>query len=245
MIFYIGIWHLNKVSDFENVFISYSCLRKRKSNFEANNWIMDSGAFTEISTYGEYRTTVEEYVSTIERWKKNGFLEIAVSQDYMCEPFILEKTGLTVKDHQELTIQRFDKIRSLTDFPIMPVIQGYEIDDYLDHIKMYGNRLSGRVGVGSLCKRNRDVKKIETILFEIKKKIPHCQLHGFGLKKTALFSGLVRKCLYSCDSMAWDYEARRKNYGKNPNSMRYPYAYKLIDTIENGKIQHHIMEAMC
>ncbi len=60
---------------------------------------MDSGAFTEISTHGLYRHDVTEYAAEIRRWATNGSgrLLTAVSQDWMCEPFIVVKTGLSVE----------------------------------------------------------------------------------------------------------------------------------------------------
>lgn len=44
------------------VMVSVNQLRKRKSDFEVGTWIMDSGAFTEISRYGHYRFSTEEYM---------------------------------------------------------------------------------------------------------------------------------------------------------------------------------------
>jgi hypothetical protein len=41
------------------------------------------------------------------------------------------------------------------------------------------------------------------------------RLHGFGLKLTALSSSVVRGCLYSADSMAWSYAARRQGRDVN------------------------------
>ncbi|HET8632346.1 MAG TPA: hypothetical protein VFL91_33390 [Thermomicrobiales bacterium] len=45
-------------------------------------WIMDSGAFTELATYGRYRPTPDEYAAQIIRWAANGQLVAAVSQDF-------------------------------------------------------------------------------------------------------------------------------------------------------------------
>ena len=54
---------------------------------------MDSGGFTELSTYGRWRTSSQQYADEINRWKDNGNLVAAVTQDLMCEPSILHKTG--------------------------------------------------------------------------------------------------------------------------------------------------------
>src|SRR5690242_1788010 len=104
--------------------ISVNRLRNRKSDFEVNEWVLDSGAFTEISRFGHYRNSVQIYAEEIKRWKTCGQLVGAVSQDFMTEPFILEKTGLTVKDHQRLTIERYDELLQCdTGVYILPVLQ--------------------------------------------------------------------------------------------------------------------------
>jgi hypothetical protein len=54
---------------------------------------MDSGAFTTIQKHHGYPHPVKEYADQIRRWKDNGNLLAAVSQDYMCEKFMLELTG--------------------------------------------------------------------------------------------------------------------------------------------------------
>ncbi len=230
MKFYIGTHRVNHAQHFEQCFISINILRKRKSDFVVNDWIMDSGAFTEISTYGHYRFPVEDYADGINRWKVCGNLEYAVCQDYMCEPFIIEKTGLDIGEHQIRTIERYDALVSLTDVTIMPVLQGYSPTDYLEHIRMYGGRLSAscRVGIGSICKRNSNPKEVAVILEVIKRERPDLQLHGFGLKTTALANAYICSLLYSADSMAWSYAARRE--GRNPNGLE-----EALDFVEDIK----------
>jgi hypothetical protein len=217
MIFYVGLHMVNHCGLFDNSFVSVNRLRNRQYPFFPRNWIMDSGAFTEISQHGRYRYSEEQYVSEIERWKNQGNLICAVTQDYMCEPFILSKTGLTIPKHQELTIERYLRIISLTRVPIMPVIQGYDITDYVNHVRMYGDILipNSYVGVGSVCKRNTDPFIIQMILGAIKKIRPDLRLHGFGLKETSLTSPNTQRLLHSADSMAWSFAARRENRDAN------------------------------
>jgi hypothetical protein len=42
----------------------------------------------------------------------------------MCEPFILHKTGLTIEDHQKITVDRYARLLDLTNVYVMPVLQG-------------------------------------------------------------------------------------------------------------------------
>lgn len=152
-------------------------------------------------------------------------IAVAVAQDYMCEPFMLAKTGLSVMEHQRLTIERYDALVTELDrlfdcrcpFPVMPVLQGYAPVGYVRHLEMYGERLKPGmwVGVGSVCKRNGDPARIVEVLTAIKAIRPDLNLHGFGIKLTALGHPGVRELLFSADSMAWSDAARKQ--GRNAN----------------------------
>jgi hypothetical protein len=223
MRFFVG---LHQPSDAKHLaapaFISVNRLRKRKSAFPVGDWIMDSGAFSTILTHGGYPQGVEEYASQIKRWAGNGTLLAAVGQDYMCEASMLAITGLSIADHQRLTIERYDALTACDTggVYVLPVLQGYAPADYVSHIRQYGDRLTAGmwVGVGSVCKRNGRPGAVESVLLAIKRERPDLRLHGFGLKVTALQSALVRELLETADSMAWSFSARRQ--GRNANDWR-------------------------
>ncbi len=235
MLFYLGTHMVNHAKYFERCFISINVLRRRRSDFEVQHWILDSGAFTELLRHGEYQHSVEEYATEINRWAACGNLEMAVTQDYMCEPFMLEKTHMTIKQHQELTIVRYDRLCALSSVPIMPVLQGYSPLDYLQHLDMYGARLSLglRVGVGSICKRNGNPIAIIEVLKAIKLNRPDLRLHGFGVKTISLRDTLICSLLYSADSMAWSYAARKQ--GRDSNDLREAIEFEIKITTQCGK----------
>jgi hypothetical protein len=219
--FFTGLHQVSDAQHFAAAFISVNRLRGRKSAFKVGDWIMDSGAFSEISTHGHYRFPVSEYADQIRRWKDNGNLLAAVSQDWMCEPWIVEKTGLSVERHQQLTVERYDALLAEdTGVYILPVLQGYAPADYVRHIRLYGDRLTPGmwVGVGSVCKRNGDQRAIASVLIAIRDERPDLKLHGFGLKKTALASDFITSLLHTADSMAWSFNARKQ--GRNGNDWR-------------------------
>jgi len=234
MIFYVGMDDIHHVRHLPRTFISINRLQRRKSDFEVRDWIMDSGAFTEISTHGRWTKTVEEYAEQIERWRRCGNMLAAVSQDWMCEPFITEKTGLTIAEHQDMTITRYDRLQSETDALIIPVLQGYHPRDYVAHVRAYGSLLKpgAWTGVGSVCKRNTDPRVIEHILRLIKTERPDLRLHGFGLKITALRRLPIRALLHSADSMAWSFAARKD--GRNAHDWREADAFRA--RIEQGQV---------
>lgn len=234
--FFVGLHQPSDAKHFDRAFVSVNRLRGRKKAVAAREWIMDSGAFTEISTHGRYRHSVEEYAALINRWASDPGLIAAVSQDYMCEPFIVEKTGLSVEEHQRLTVDRYDALLALVQgVYLMPVLQGYAPEDYVRHLDMYGDRLlrGAWVGVGSICKRNSSPFAIERVLAAIKGQRPDLRLHGFGLKTTALASGTIREMLHTADSMAWSFAARRQ--GRNANDWRE--AKRFIETLSVQPVQ--------
>jgi hypothetical protein len=175
-------------------------------------WALDSGAFSELAMYGKYHTTPAQYVSEARRFSDEvGQLQWAAPQDWMCEPFMLAKTGLTVAEHQARTIDSVVTLRGLdASLPFVPVVQGYSEDDYLRHVDQYARRgidLAAEmvVGLGSVCRRHSTDE-----IFRIVRRLhgEGLRLHGFGMKTSGF-----RRCaryLASADSMAWSFSARRE-----------------------------------
>ena len=235
--FYVGLHQPSDAQHFDRAFISINRLRSRKSPFAVRHWVMDSGAFTELFNHGRYRHSVAEHAAEVRRWLNVGHLDAVVAQDYMCERFILERTGLTVADHQRLTIERYDELVVElvdTDVHVMPVLQGFAPHEYVEHIAMYGDRLTEGmwVGVGSVCKRQGDPAAIVAVLETIKGARPDLLLHGFGVKLTALRHPGVREMLHTADSMAWSFSARKQ--GRDGNDWREAAAFerKVLDATE-------------
>ncbi len=227
--FFVG---LHQPADARNlghpVMISYNRLRDRKGDIPGiGRWMLDSGAFTEVTTHGGYRDGPEHYAAAVRRWARCGDLAAAVSQDYMCEPFALRATGLDIPAHQRLTIERYDALRALVGEAayVLPVLQGYLPEHYAAHVAAYGDRLApgAWVGVGSVCKRNTSPREIAAVLRAIKQARPDLRLHGFGVKLSALQSAEVRALLATADSMAWSLNARKN--GRDGNSWREAQAF--------------------
>lgn len=228
--FFVGLHQPADAKHFGLACISINRLRHRKKPVQCPEVLVDSGAFTELNLHGQYRHSVDEYAGELHRLHTRGVVNIiaAVAQDYMCEPFMLAKTGLTIDEHQCLTLQRYDALVASLErlfegelpFPILPVLQGYAPQDYARHLQMYGSRLKlGMwVGVGSVCKRNGAPEKIYAVLSAIARLRPDLLLHGFGVKLTSLMHAGVRKLLATSDSMAWSFAARKQ--GRSANDWR-------------------------
>lgn len=221
--FFPGLHQSADAQHFNLACISINRLRGRRKPVACGHAIIDSGSFKELELFGRYRHGVDEYAEELRRLDESGVVRIAiaVAQDYMCESWMLDKTGLTIAEHQHLTIERYDALLACgLPFPIMPVLQGYAPEDYAAHLDAYGSRLRfGQwVGVGSVCKRQGKPELIVAVLDAIVSKRPDLRLHGFGVKTTALLHPGVRSRLYSADSMAWSFAARKQ--GRNANDWR-------------------------
>lgn len=211
MIFYLGThmanWLWNGEVDVP-LFISRRRITRIKNLKEAKtDWCLDSGGFTELNMYGEWRTTEDEYIKEVRRFMQIGRMNWCAPQDWMCEPEVLKKTGKTVEEHQLLTVRNYLSLREKApDIPVIPVLQGWLIEDYTKHWELYekhGVHLEDlpTVGVGTVCRRQRHKEGVEII-----KSLQPLKLHGFGFKR----SGLKFCCndLVSADSMAWSFVAR-------------------------------------
>lgn len=231
---------------FEGVrlFVSANRLRDRKTWRPARvEYAIDSGGFSMIAKYGYWPIGPAEYVEDLRRWfDQMGPAEWVAPQDWMCEPQMLKKTGKTVEEHQRLTTRNFVALRSMApDLPFIPVLQGWVLGDYLNHVEQY--RKSGfdlakeeLVGVGSVCRRQAtgDAEEIMRTLAGFKIKT-----HGFGFK----IDGLKRCAgvMHSADSMAWSFGARNspplpkcrhKNCANCPLYARKWYEEKILPIIE-------------
>ena len=182
--------------------------RYRTLPVAATNWALDSGGFTEIHKYGGWELSPDEYAHEVRRYADEiGNLDWAAPQDWMCEETALQATGLTVSDHQRRTTDNFLELRQLLGPLVIPVVQGWEQDDYLRHVDQYlaaGVSLENeqRVGVGSICRRHAD-QQIGAILHALQP----LRLHAFGVKGSAF--ARYRDWITSADSMAWSATARR------------------------------------
>lgn len=138
----------------------------------------------------------------------------------------------TIAEHQRRTIAAFRELRStVSSTYVLPVLQGFAPAEYVGHIRQYADQLEqgAWVGVGSVCKRNASPTSVEAVLWAIHEERPDLRLHGFGLKKTALESPAVNALLYSADSMAWSYAARREGRAANDHKEAQTYVARIAD----------------
>ena len=214
MRFYLGTHETSWLSRLTvPLFVSARRLRARRGlPRSAGRWALDSGGFSELSMYGEWRTSAATYAAEVDRFAAEvGGLDWAAPQDWMCEPTIRQITGLTVGEHQRRTVASVLELRQLVrGVPVIPVLQGWTVADYLRCADMYeaeGISLAAEmtVGVGTVCRRQSTAEGVAIVRALAGRGY---RLHGFGIKRQGIAQ--VGCLLQSSDSLAWSYAAVRR-----------------------------------
>ena len=192
-------------------FVSVMRLLDRKGRIfplgQRVEWCMDSGGFSQILQHGGYTVSEAQYLDTIEQFSP----PVAFCQDWMCEQVMLEKTGLTIREHQERTTASYLSMAYHCGV-VRPVLQGWTPADYVRHAHEYaqaGVDMGQLFGLGTVCSRNGSDDAPMLILVALHDAFPGIRLHGFGLKTSALWNTTVTSRLESADSMAWSSRGRR------------------------------------
>ncbi len=214
MKFYLGTHKAGwlGISDYP-LFLSIKTLRKRRTFPRAkSSWVLDSGAFTELATFGEWTIKPEDYAKEVKLYSNEiGNMDWASCQDWICDPSSLAKTGKSIKNHQRYTLNSYLDLKNIDpDLKIAPILQGWEPDDFLRHIEMYGK--SGIdltkeviVGVGSVARRQHTDKARDLMkaICDI-----GINIHAFGFKMKGLVK--AKNLIASSDSISWAMDARRR-----------------------------------
>ena len=233
--FYIGAPHADWISFAKvPIFISYNTLRRAFGMRRTPKApvAVDSGGFTQLTRHGRWTISAQRYAEDlvpISRVMRLGaaHFDFAAQQDWMCEPEIIKGgrlpsgenaigSGLSVLEHQQRTVANLLELRALLGpyglaEKVIPVLQGYAVDDYLAHIEQFAAagvdlRSERLVGVGSVCRR-QNTDEIRCLFRDLHRTGVR-RLHGFGVSTSGLAQ--LAPFLTSADSMAWSLAARRQ-----------------------------------
>lgn len=158
---------------------------------------------------GEYETSDEEYAN----WLLDVDPDVFALRDYPCEPDVLREHNRTVADHQEMTTERHRELWDLVDAidgQRVSVVQGWDVDQYLEHLDMLRNQdvLADYVGIGSVCGRENE-ERIREIILGVRDELDDdTDLHAFGIKGSVLKYPAVRDALSSADSQSFDVQTQ-------------------------------------
>lgn len=207
-------------------------------------YVLDSGGFTELQKHGRWRAGAEEFADDVRRVATAlPGMVWAAPQDWMCEPVVIAGgtvgqvevplpdgsvtltgglhfigTNLSVAEHQERTVENFLRLRELApDLPFIPVLQGWEQDDYHRCADLYASAgvdlaAETTVGLGSVCRRQHMAAAVPIVRSLAERGF---RLHAFGFKQQGLAA--CWPWLESADSMAWSWNARSegRNLGRS------------------------------
>ncbi len=223
-----------------NIFISVVNLERYplKSLSFAERIFVDSGGFQFFTRFNEYPYSPKDYLELIS--SDADIVTRFASMDYPCEPELLEKRGVTVKENIERTVELAVETHQLIEraYPYLkekftPVIQGWRLKDYLSCIRLYKEHgildEYDYFGVGSVCRRHSE-KEVARIVSAIYRRLNGPKLHAFGTKISNLRERKFVHSVYSADTSAWNFEAMYTHEKKGnmpweikilPNWLRY------------------------
>jgi len=165
--------------------------------------MLDSGAFGCAFYDGGYTYSMMDYVHLVEKVRP----ALWVTMDYPCEPHIMP--NLNVTERIVRTIENTEKLQSLGIPGLLPVIQGWTVEDYKLCVRLmkYKGVIRHLMGIGSICRRGSQ-SKIVAIVSELRKELPDTKLHAFGVKIDSLSynNGELLNYLHSLDTAAWQFK---------------------------------------
>lgn len=177
--------------------------------FNGANAALDSAGFVAMMRYGGFPWQVEEYVALAGSYPWAWW----AAMDYCCEPQI-------AGDREEVDrrlcatvamLRRCEmSARERNIIAPMPVLQGWQPDDYLRCADLIGD-LPDLVGVGSVCRRQVfGSDGLIAVINRLDRGLPaHVRVHLFGVKGAAIAKLRGHPRVASVDSMAWDFACRR------------------------------------
>lgn len=193
--------------------------KKFKNSFGST--FLDCGGFTLLNQYVDYP------FSTINLANLIAYLcpDFYVPKDYPCEPEISRSLGLTSNQERiEATVKNAIELaewEGQLKGAMVPVIQGYNLDEYLHCLNLYDKAglIRDYMAVGSMCRRISDKELgclIPGIYYEAQR-LGCSKLHFFGLKLSPSL-GIYDEMIYSRDSAvamdSYDNKVRARRNGR-------------------------------
>jgi hypothetical protein len=160
--------------------------RRRKFQKRVGLKWLDCGGFSLLNLYGEYPFSIVNYANL------QAFLQADyyATMDYPCEPEISRQLGLMTNEERiRATVENALVLMEWEgQLPgrLVPVIQGYSLDEYRDCISLYERARAIReyMAVGSMCRRisTEELNRLIPGIYSAAAQAGVRRLHFFGLK---------------------------------------------------------------
>jgi hypothetical protein len=223
----------------QNVMLYHGANGLRDFNAYDTSYVLDSGGYSAMNEYsGAFPWSVQEY----HEWLQDAYAERAFDwaavMDLACEPAFDDV--MTVKERQDETLANtLEHFNKNPDYPLLPVLQGREIDQWIafhDRLVDHGIDTS-YVGVGTLCRQSSS-KQIAKIEQALRARTDVEAIHGFGVKISAFGHGAVFE---SADSKAWAWETSFGNKYVQTNTD--PPKFETVDYEDAAQAHRESFEA--
>ncbi len=195
---------------------------RRRKFFKQIAWKwLDCGGFTLLNKYGDYPFTVDNYANLQAMLKADHY----ATMDYPCEPEITRTLNLmSNRDRISATVEnalQLQEWESQLSGVMVPVIQGYTLEEYEQCIDLYRHvdLIREYMAVGSMCRRidTEELNQLIPGIYRAARRAGVHRLHFFGLKLSPDLQPLDLY-IWSRDSAvamdAYDPELRKERGGR-------------------------------
>jgi hypothetical protein len=236
------------------------------AGYEPGAWMLDSGGFTIVTRHGEYDTDPGGYVRFVsDLAERFDGLVCAFQQDYPATEAVAEATtgpehyapghvlegtlaGCAMKTRSRWLHTADASAEQDCPVPIVPVLQGEGIGDYVEHLALIRHTLQSRgasgsvagtpprIGIGALKGRSPAfVRELMLALDQERRRHGRSyRFHALGIGKKyvrhAEAGPAICRLVDSYDSAAWKVRARYAGADQNTTDFANQYAQDLKPT---------------
>lgn len=141
-------------------------------------------------------------------WADGIGADYVAAPDFACEPELHEssvehRVERTVEEHA-FAVHQYDN--DDYDFELVPVLQGYEPEQYdycIDRFEQEG-LIRDYMAIGTVCKRD-SVDDINRVVSVVERRLPDVDLHMFGMTLNAWKDRRLWGRFRSADTAAWNW----------------------------------------
>lgn len=165
---------------------------------------LDCGGYVFFSEYGRFPFTPAAYLNLVAYLMPDYY----ASMDYPCEPSISsELAGMDVEARIQATVANavaLADMEAMIPGPVLvPVIQGWVIEDYWRCLDLYAaaGLIRPYMAIGSMCTRSNtaEIAELVAAVHTYAARLGVQRLHAFGLKRSEYLDP-VQHLIYSRDS---------------------------------------------
>lgn len=215
-----------------------------RAHFGSLNAALDSAGFVAAAKYRGYPWSFDQYLDLVESydWAWYSGMDLCVEPEIAgSQADVMFRLAETCRLYTDL--RNVARDRGMAD--PMPILQGWTPAQYVWCAEKFPVlEWPSLIGLGSMCRRHLHGEVgVFAVLDALDKVLPpHVQFHMFGLKGPALQHIGQHPRIFSTDSMAWDFAARRDHPVGRNTELRGSYMLNWItrnqEAANSGRMSH-------